>query len=101
MKTCFKVLTSDMKSVGLLGARPLKYRHSKWTRPLEPLSDHPRKGGGLWAVKKLSHARQIKKYLKKKHGINARIFHCRIGKIIYQSSYRIKTDKVMLLAEVS
>jgi len=90
----FKVLRSDFTSVGLLGAVRMQYRFNAWNRPLEPISNHPRKGGGLWIVKSKSDAKMVRKYLFNKHGIIARIFSCRIGRIIYETSYRVKTDGV-------
>ncbi len=97
---CFKVLRQNLKSVGLLQAAFLQYKLDKWVKPMEPLSSHPRKGGGLWVVPKKSNAVAMKKYLARKHNLTSRIFRCRIGKIIYRSSCRIKTDKVMLTEEV-
>lgn len=100
-KIYFKVLTQNMMSVGLLGAHPLQYKLNDWVRPLEPLSCHPRKGGGLWVVEKLSQAKHMRKYLKLKHKMAARIFRCKIGKVIYKSSCRVKTDKVLLIEETA
>lgn len=96
----YKVVTKDLKSVGLLRANVLQYKIGKWVYPLEPLSRHPRKGGGLWIVKKKSDAFQVKKYLLKKHQKASRIFSCNIGRIIYQTSYRVKTNKVKLIEEI-
>lgn len=93
----FKVLRQDLTSVGLLGAPRMQYRFGVWNKPLEPISAHPRKGGGLWVLMKKYHAKRAKKYLLEKHNIVARIFACQIGKIIYQTSYRTKTDKVFLI----
>lgn len=95
----FKVLRQDLTSVGLLGATPLKYIIGKWVKPREPLSSHPRKGGGLWVVRKLSDARSVKRYMLKKHGVIARIFSCDIGRILYETSYCVKTSKVRIKKE--
>ena len=100
MQVFFKIVRHDFYSVGLLRARRIRYKLGKWVKPKEPLSGHPRKGGGLWVLKKLGDARHLKKYLLKKHGISARIFTCKIGKVLYETSYRIKTDRVCLLKEV-
>ena len=96
----FKVLRRDLTSVGLLGAIPLKYVIGKWVRPREPLSSHPYKGGGLWVVKTRGDAKSIKKYLLKKHDVIARIFICDIGRILYETSYRVKTSKVRITQEI-
>ena len=90
----YKVLKEDLTNVGLLNAPQIQYVFGRWIRPREPLSSHARKGGGLWVAPTLSVARQYVRYLRKKHGITARVFKCRIGKILYRSSCRIKTDKL-------
>ncbi|PIP17616.1 MAG: hypothetical protein COX43_03355 [Parcubacteria group bacterium CG23_combo_of_CG06-09_8_20_14_all_35_9] len=95
----YKVLHFNLTSVGLLGTTKMQYRFDVWNRPLEPLSDHPRKGGGLWVVRKKSDAKQIRKYLFSKHHIVVRIFACQIGEIIYETSYRVKTDGVFFTRE--
>ncbi|MCL5733572.1 MAG: hypothetical protein M1334_02840 [Patescibacteria group bacterium] len=93
-KKCFKVLREDMTSVGLLGAARKQYRFNVWNIPDEPLSGHPRKGGGLWVVPTKAYAIKIRKYVLNKHGIRTRVFQCRVGKILYSSSCRIKTDRL-------
>lgn len=101
MTQYFKVVTEDLKSVGLLGATPIQYTVGEWTHPLEPLSNHPRKGGGLWVYRKRGAAMASKRYMSHQHGKAVRIFSCLIGNIIYETSYRVKTDKVMLVEEIS
>ena len=90
----YKVLKPDLTNVGLLNAPTMQYRAGEWNRPMEELSDHPRKGGGLWVAPNLSGAKQYRKYLKRKHNMDTRIFKCRIGKVLYRTSVRIKTDKL-------
>jgi len=87
--------------VGLLGARKIRYFKTVKTYPYEEISNHPRKGGGLWVVKRLSDARQIIKYLKRKHNIVGKIFECDIGSILYETPYRVKTCWVKLDKEVA
>ncbi len=96
----FKVLRHNLTSLGLLGAVSIRYKIGRWVKPKEPLSNHPRKGGGLWVVKKLSDARGVEKYMLKKHRIIARIFQCDIGIILYESSYRLKTSKIRINKEI-
>ena len=96
----FKVVTEDLKSVGLLRANIVQYKLKKWVFPKEPLSCHPYRGGGLWALKRKSDAFQVKKYLAKQHNKNARIFLCQIDCILYETSYRIKTNRIKLVQEI-
>lgn len=98
-KVYYKVLRKDLTSVGLLGATIMQYHFNVWNKPLEPLSDHPRKGGGLWISRTKSKAKEYKRYVYKKHGIVARIFACKIGKILFQTSGRVKSDKVFFTEE--
>lgn len=98
---CFKLVTHDLKSVGLLKASKLQYKVGEWVYPLEPLSRHRLKGGGLHVVKKMSDVRWRKKYVEKEHGTVCRVFTCYIGKILFENTCRIKTSKVMLLEEVT
>ncbi len=105
LKLYFKVLRKNLYSLGLLGATPIHYKIGEWTRPKEPISDHPRKGGELWVVARESHARAVQRYMLKKYRMRTRIFQCRIGKIIKiknrkSHSQRIKTTAVMLWTEV-
>ena len=100
---CYKVVTEDLRSVGLLGAPQIQYKIGEWVYPLEPLSTHYRKGGGLWVYSKRSDALNGKRYVEKKHGINCRVFSCQIGIILTHTPktfHRVKTDKVMLLQEL-
>lgn len=94
-KYYYKVLKQDMTNVGLLKAPIMKYHFCVWNEPMEELSDHPRKGGGLWLATSLSVANKYRRYLLEKHGIVTRIFKCRIRNILYnQSKERIKTDGI-------
>lgn len=91
----YKVLKQDMTNVGLLNAPLMKYFFCQWNRPMEQLSDHPRKGGGLWLAATLGIANKYRRYLLEKHGIVTRIFRCRIDNVLYnKSKERIKTDGV-------
>ena len=97
----YKVVKEDLTSVGLLNAPPVQYKLNKWARPLEKLSSHPRKGGGLWVYKERRDAFAAQRYLMKKYNLKTRAFVCRIGLLIlHETSYRRKTDKVKLIEEI-
>ena len=96
----FKVVKEDLTSVGLLGASIVQYKVGEWVYPLEPLSNDRFKGGGLWVLKTSSDARRFKRYMNKKHGFDVRIFTCEIGIVLFYTSYRLKTDRVMLKEEI-
>ena len=99
----YKVVTEDLRSIGLRGAPQIQYKIGEWVYPLEPLSMHYFKGGGLWVYSKRSDALNGKRYVEKKHRIKCRIFFCRIGIILThtpETFHRVKTNKVMLLQEL-
>jgi hypothetical protein len=52
--------------------------------------------GGIWVTATLSCAKQLKKYFEKRYS-KALIFQCEIGDVLYQNSYRVKTNKVKLI----
>ncbi|MFH1759271.1 MAG: hypothetical protein ABH822_01770 [Patescibacteria group bacterium] len=79
----------------------VQYHIGKWTRPLEPSSKNPDEGGGLWVNPKRSGAVGLARYIWKRYSKKVRVFTCRIDKILCRpSSYRLKTNRVMLLEEV-
>ncbi len=84
----------DLTNCGLLGAPQKQYYFGVWNRPDEALSNHPRKGGGLWVTPTKSDAKAFQKYMLRKHEIQTRIFHCKIGEILHQTSCRVKTDRI-------
>ena len=96
----FKVVRKDLTSVGLLGASLVQYKIGEWVYPLEPLSNDHLKGGGLWVLKTRSGARRFRRYIRTKYGFDARIFTCEIGISLFHTSYRVKTDRVMLKEEL-
>lgn len=90
----FKVLSKNLESLGILNAPIKQYQFNIWNKAEKPLSPHPKKGGGIWMAKTLRDAKKLQKYVLKTREMETRIFYCRIGKIIFQTSGRIKTDKI-------
>jgi hypothetical protein len=95
----YKVVTEELKSLGLrrnpnIMDFPLGYWIIEPT-PVEGKGDK----GGIWCCKKKSAARALKKYYEKRYG-PALIFQCHIGEVLYQNSYRTKTDAIKLITEV-
>lgn len=59
--------------------------------------------GGIWVKTTQGEARKLKKYMAeeaKKRVVGCRIFITRIGEVLYENPYRIKTDKVFLEEEI-
>jgi hypothetical protein len=95
----YKVVTEDLKSLGLRkNPTILSFPLHEWV--LSPTVSYDKKdAGGIWCCEKLSAARALKKYFELKYG-RARIFECAIGMVLFQNSYRTKTDKVRLITEI-
>lgn len=77
----------------------MQYWLNRWNKPLETISDHPRKGGGLWVTPSKSQAKAMARYVFKKYGIKTRIFSCQIKNVIYTTSCRIKIDGLFFTEE--
>jgi hypothetical protein len=95
----YKVVTENMESLGLRkNPNVMQFVINKWN--YEPDPDIGKQDtGGIWCCKRLSAARALKKYFERKYSI-ARIFECEIGVLLYQNSYRTKTNKVKLVKEI-
>jgi len=96
----YKVVTEDKKSLGLRkNPNVMSFPLNQWVEEQLPKignSDF----GGIWCCEKLSSARSLKKYYESRYG-DAKIFSCEIGNILYQNSYRTKTDRVKLIQEIN
>ena len=95
----YKVVTEKMESLGLRkNPNIMWYRMGEWF--MDPTThDDNSNDGGIWCCTKLSSARALKRYYEKRYG-KARIFECEIGIILYQNSYRTKTDRIKLIQEI-
>jgi len=96
----YKVVTEDMKSLGLRkNPTILTYPMLDWV--VSPTMSFDKKdSGGIWCCEKLGAARALRKYFEKKYLKKTRIFECNIGNILYQNSYRTKTDKIYFIKEI-
>lgn len=99
-KPHFKVLRKNLTSLGLRGARRIRYRVGKWVKPAEPLSPGLWNGGGLWVVKHRGDIKKVRKHMMETYGVTIRAFRCEIGEVLNETSYRVKTDKVRLTEEI-
>jgi hypothetical protein len=95
----YKVVTEKMESLGLRkNPNIMCFRLGEWFQEPNPKCTS-QDIGGIWCCEKLSAARALKRYFEKKYG-KARIFECEIGRILYQNSYRTKTDWIKLNCEI-
>jgi hypothetical protein len=93
----YKVLTTKQTSTGLLHSSIIKYKTKRWTFPEGPPIPGKVGRGGLWASRNIGMARGLQKYLKRVHDMETRIHLCIIDKTLFQSSYRTKTNRLLLL----
>lgn len=96
-KPLYKTVTGGLRSLGLRNNPTiLKYIVGGWV-----YSPTVKKGkaddGGIWVAVRRSGAETLKKYMKKKYNRSCRVYTVEIGDILYQNSYRLKTNKVKLV----
>lgn len=98
----FKVVTEDLKSLGLRNnTNILTYPVGVWIRlqdsEIIPGSDDR---GGIWSALTISGARSLSKYMFRQYGTSVRIFETAIENPLYANSYRVKAQGVILLREI-
>ena len=98
----YKVVTQNLKSLGLRkNPNILSYKINKWKcLPKNKIKSGNSDWGGIWVAQTLSNARKLKDYMKNKYNQQTRIFVTLIGSIIYENSYRCKTDRIKLIKEI-
>lgn len=95
----YKVVTENMESLGLRkNPNVMWFRMGDWYQEPQPQGGK-QDIGGIWCCEKLSAARALKGYFENRYG-RARIFECEIGMVLYQNSYRTKTDRIKLIKEI-
>jgi hypothetical protein len=98
----FKVVTPDLKSLGLRkNPNIFKFSLNMWTDVL-PENIQPGKSdwGGIWAAHDIGGAHTIDKHCLETHNFKARIFLAALKQPLFANSYRIKSVGIMLLREV-
>ena len=98
----FKVVTQDLKSLGLAGnPNILCFNHYGWTslpdlKIVVGKSDY----GGIWSTIEKSEAGGLRNYMKNKHNIETRVFLVALENPVYANNRRTKSQGVLLLDEV-
>lgn len=97
----YKVVTQDLKSLGLR-KNPTIITFPIGEKVFEKgkIFKDNRDSGGIWVANSIGNARTLRKYMKSKYNIDCRIFSVEIGIVLYQNSYRTKTNYVRLEEEV-
>ena len=94
----YKAVKPNLESVGLARAIPIHYELDKWAYP-DKISDSKIRDG-LWVGKHKGFISWLRRYVLLTRGYQIRVFECEIGIVLYETSNRIKTDKVKLIKEV-
>ena len=95
----YKVVTENNKSLGLRkNPNVMKFPVGKWVNDPNPI-EGKQDVGGIWCCEKLSSARTLKKYYENRYG-KARIYVSEIDKVLFQNSYRTKTNRIKLIKEI-
>lgn len=101
----YRVTTMDNKSLGLAGnTNILTYKLNEWVGiPKRELDHSIRSEGGIWTTINLSDARTLQRYFLTRFNYvtNTRIYLAAIGNPVFANSYRVKSEKIMLLEELT
>jgi hypothetical protein len=102
MKIGYKVVTKDLQSLGLRNnPNIIKYPINRWYKlNNKNIIKGKQDFGGIWVASTLSGARKLSKYMKEKYNKEVRIFKSVLGNILYENSYRIKADSILLKEEI-
>lgn len=99
----YKVLREDLTSIGLRGCKPTQYKLNEWIfmNAPEKLRFANQSAGGLNVYKTKFGVKWLRKYVKERYSMETIVFECDIGKILYESRFKIETDKIKLIRDVT
>ena len=88
MNIGYKVVTRDMKSLGLRkNPNILTFPFQKWLYlPANQIKKGKQDFGGIWVTKNLSGAKKLQRYMLDKYNQKTRIFKSKLDKILYSNS---------------
>jgi hypothetical protein len=90
-----KATKPNLYNCGLNRAKPLLYKVGEWVYPDEV--NNSSVSGGLWVGKNKGYINWFSRYVLETRGYEPLIWECEIGSILYETSNRIKTNRVKLL----
>ena len=99
----YRVLTKDLKSLGLRrNPNILQYPIGEWYfLPKNYIIEGKDDFGGIWVARTFGNARKLSEYMKEKHDTETRLFKTAIDRILFENSYRIKTNGIYLFEELT
>ena len=102
MKEYYKVFTTELKSLGLRrNPNILTFIPNEWYfLETKDIVEGSGDFGGIQVCSNLSGAKKLTEYMSKKHSVETRAFIVNIDRILYQNSYRLKTNGIYLKEEI-
>jgi hypothetical protein len=99
----FKVVTDDLKSLGLRkNPNIMQFSDGEWTALSEDeLLATNKDWGGIWSTLKLSGAKTLSKYISSQYNKTTKTFLVALDTPLYANSYRVKSKGVFLLSEIN
>jgi hypothetical protein len=99
----FKVVTADLKSLGLRrNPNIMEFPVGEWVNlPDSEIQIGNSDWGGIWSALKLSGAKTLTKYILDKYNLPTRTFEVALDTPLYANSYRVKSRGVILLRELT
>lgn len=99
----FKVVTTDLKSLGLRrNPNIMEFQVGEWiSLPDNEIQIGNSDWGGIWSALKLSGAKTLTKYIIEKYDLPTRTFEVAVDIPLYANSYRVKSQGVILLRELT
>jgi hypothetical protein len=98
----YKVVRENMTSLGLRNnPNIMTFRLDEWSyfpeeRIIEGIGDY----GGIWLARTYGRAKAYKKYMRKQHDCEARIFLSLIDRVLLINQDRLKTNGIKMLEEL-
>lgn len=98
----YKVVTEDMKSLGLRkNPNIMTFPVGEWVvLPDKETKVGKEDQGGIWTALEKGSITTLKNYMLEKYGVKTRAFLTAMYRPVYANSYRIKSQGVMLLEEI-
>ena len=98
----YRVTTLENKSLGLDNNHNiLTYKPNEWIGiEQRDLVADIRGRGGVWTAIKRSDAWKLQRLCLEKHGMKTRIYLAAVYNPVFATSYRVKSEKIMLLEEL-
>ena len=98
----FKVVTTDLKSLGLRkNPSIMTFPIGEWVAlPDDEVVVGKEDCGGIWTALKKGSIKTLRNYMMETYGTETRAFLTAMDRPVYANSYRLKSQGVMLLQEI-